>query len=139
MARLVGSIFLCLVGVATSLVGPSLAPGGPRSLRATHVVRGVLAEPAVDLSPADLAKDFDLKAYFAKKVAAVEKALDESLTCTTPETKIIVESMRRALPRPRAGRGSFARVVASSLRGLGRARPVAPSVPSLRRPPRMGR
>ena len=97
-------LFASLFGVATSLVGPAPAFRHARS----PVVRSVLAEPSV-ASPADLAKDFDLKAYFAKKVAAVEKALDESLTCTTPETKIIVESMRRALPRPRAGRGSMRR------------------------------
>ena len=89
-------LFASLFGVATSLVGPAPAFRHARS----PVVRSVLAEPSV-ASPADLAKDFDLKAYFAKKVAAVEKALDESLTCTTPETKIIVESMRCA-PRPRA-------------------------------------
>ncbi|KAK7241113.1 polyprenyl synthetase [Aureococcus anophagefferens] len=85
-------LFASLFGVATSLVGPAPAFRHARS----PVVRSVLAEPSV-ASPAELAKDFDLKAYFAKKVAAVEKALDESLTCTTPETKIIVESMRYSL------------------------------------------
>ncbi|KAH8046597.1 hypothetical protein JL721_12358 [Aureococcus anophagefferens] len=85
-------LFASLFGVATSLVGPAPAFRHARS----PVVRSVLAEPSV-ASPAELAKDFDLKAYFAQKVAAVEKALDESLTCTTPETKIIVESMRYSL------------------------------------------
>ncbi|KAH8072750.1 hypothetical protein JL721_3396 [Aureococcus anophagefferens] len=82
------------------LVGPAPAFRHARS----PVVRSVLAEPSV-ASPAELAKDFDLKAYFAKKVAAVEKALDESLTCTTPETKIIVESMRCAPRRARRAHG----------------------------------
>ena len=43
------------------------------------------------------AEAFDLQGYFAKKVQAVEKALDASIQCTTPETKKIVESMRYSL------------------------------------------
>ena len=58
-------LFASLFGVATSLVGPAPAFRHARS----PVVRSVLAEPSV-ASPADLAKDFDLKAYFAKKAVS---------------------------------------------------------------------
>lgn len=44
-----------------------------------------------------VAKDFDLKAYFKQKVASVERALDESLESTTPETAKIIEAMRYSL------------------------------------------
>lgn len=47
--------------------------------------------------PAATKQEFDLAAYFGKKVAAVERALDASLTSTTPQTDKIVESMRYSL------------------------------------------
>ena len=40
---------------------------------------------------------FDLAAYFGKKVAAIERALDASLVSERPETAKIVESMRYSL------------------------------------------
>ncbi|KAJ8602200.1 hypothetical protein CTAYLR_003609 [Chrysophaeum taylorii] len=41
--------------------------------------------------------EFDLAAYFGKKVAAVERALDASLKSSTPETAKIIEAMRYSL------------------------------------------
>jgi geranylgeranyl diphosphate synthase, type II len=41
--------------------------------------------------------EFDLKAYFAEKLPAIEKALKASVVSTEPETKKIVESMMYSL------------------------------------------
>ena len=40
---------------------------------------------------------FDLAAYFGKKVAAIERALDASLVAESPNTDKIVEAMRYSL------------------------------------------
>ena len=81
---------------AAALVAP------PTQQRRPVTARAVVSEPIPSsVSSKDTlvaaAEAFDLQGYFAKKVQAVEKALDASIQCTTPETKKIVESMRYSL------------------------------------------
>ena len=81
---------------AAALVAP------PTQQRRPVTARAVVSEPIPSsVSSTDTlvaaAEAFDLQGYFAKKVQAVEKALDASIQCTTPETKKIVESMRYSL------------------------------------------
>ena len=88
---------------AAALVAP------PTQQRRPVTARAVVSEPVPSsVSSKDTlvaaAEAFDLQGYFAKKVQAVEKALDASIQCTTPETKKIVESMSCLLytsPSPR--------------------------------------
>jgi len=89
---------LALLTCSSALVfTPQSRPGRPsvarRVLEATAAPSSVASKEALVAA----ANEFDLKAYFGKKVAAVEAALDASIQCTTPETKKIVESMRYSL------------------------------------------
>ena len=82
---------------AAALVAPPT-----QQTRRPVTARAVVSEPIPSsVSSKDTlvaaAEAFDLQGYFAKKVQAVEKALDASIQCTTPETKKIVESMRYSL------------------------------------------
>mmetsp|Transcript_25493 Transcript_25493/g.66228 ORF Transcript_25493/g.66228 Transcript_25493/m.66228 type:complete len:350 (-) Transcript_25493:60-1109(-) len=82
---------------AAALVAPPT-----QQTRRPVTARAVVSEPIPSsVSSKDTlvaaAEAFDLQDYFAKKVQAVEKALDASIQCTTPETKKIVESMRYSL------------------------------------------
>jgi len=61
----------------------------------TTVHQALLQRPKPTSASAEAT--FDLQAYFEQKVAAVERALDESLSSTTPETAKIIESMRYSL------------------------------------------
>lgn len=73
--------------------------GGRQRSRATFLARcALLQRPrSTDRAVSSLADDFDLPAYFSKKVAAVERALDESVPSSSCETAKIVESMRYSL------------------------------------------
>lgn len=81
---------LCLASPAAALVPASTG---------SHV--SVAARGKATALPASAAEiagaNFDLNAYFAEKVTAVEKALDASLESNCPETKKIVESMKYSL------------------------------------------
>ena len=72
---------------AAALVAPPT-----QQARRPVTARAVVSEPIPSsVSSKDTliaaAEAFDLQGYFAKKVQAVEKALDASIQCTTPETK----------------------------------------------------
>jgi hypothetical protein len=54
-------------------------------------------EAAADQTDSSAATEFDLKSYFAEKLPAIEKALQESVVSAEPETKKIVESMMYSL------------------------------------------
>jgi geranylgeranyl diphosphate synthase type II len=76
-------VLLSLFAATDAFAPPSIAP-----VRATTLFA----------STAEAKKtEFDLKQYFAERLPLVEKALDESVVSTEPQTDKIVEAMKYSL------------------------------------------
>mmetsp|Transcript_21278 Transcript_21278/g.68608 ORF Transcript_21278/g.68608 Transcript_21278/m.68608 type:complete len:357 (+) Transcript_21278:59-1129(+) len=92
-------LLLLLVVAADGLVAPPLGRLALPKAATMPMPGEAEISSSVSETPPTTTKDedFDLAAYFGKKVAAIERALDASLRSESPNTGKIVESMRYSL------------------------------------------